>query len=39
VLTLFGASRNSCAASATLMPGRRAVSLSSSERAGGSGSA
>ena len=38
VLTLFGASRNSAAASATPMPGRRAASRSNSERAGGSGS-
>jgi hypothetical protein len=36
VLTLFGASRSSCAASATDSPGRRAVSRSSSDRARGS---
>jgi len=36
VLTLFGASRSSCAASATLIPGLRAVSRSSSDLAGGS---
>jgi hypothetical protein len=36
VLTLFGASRISCAASATLMPGLWTVSLSSSDRAGDS---
>ena len=39
VLTLFGASRSSAAASATPMPGRRAASRSSSDREGGSGSA
>ena len=39
VLTLFGASRSSAAASATPMPGRRAASRSNSDRAGGSGSA
>ena len=38
VLTLLGASRSSAAASATPMPGRRAASRSSSDRAGGSGS-
>ena len=39
VLTLLGASRSSAAASATPMPGRRAASRSSSDRAGGNGSA
>ena len=38
VLTVLGASRSSRAASATVMPGWRAASRSSSDRAGGSGS-
>ena len=37
MLTVFGASRSSWAASATVMPGRAAASRSSSDWAGGSG--